>query len=357
MKQVTFVIGLGYGDEGKGMVTAKLVAASPKPMVVRFNGGHQAGHNVVKGEISHIFSSFGSGTLYGAPTYWSKYCTVYPPGLVNEYHQLQAKGITPRLYIDPMCPITTWLDGSWNRETCDAHSSVGVGFGQTLERNEQHYTLYAKDLKYPTVLRRKLEQISIWYGRGVTTFKPEVIESFIANVDEMLSLDGIVIDDQPLYSHQGNYIFEGAQGVLLDQRFGFFPYVTRSNTTTQNGREFLKDHFGIGGYMSSTYMVIRAYQTRHGKGPLSGDPIVLQNNEKETNVKNAYQGEFRTSKFDLEMLRYAIECEETNGFDRKSLVMTCIDHVEEIPLIITSGLVRASKCEVLYNSTPEGNFI
>src|SRR5690606_12238557 len=104
------VIGIGFGDEGKGITTDFLCSRSRNPIVVRFSGGHQAGHTVVLNGVRHVFSNFGSGTLRGAPTYWAKYCTVNPIGIINELDSLIKKGITPKLYIDEKCPITTPYD-------------------------------------------------------------------------------------------------------------------------------------------------------------------------------------------------------------------------------------------------------
>lgn len=74
----SIVIGAGFGDEGKGTMVNYLCKQSNKPLVVRFNGGHQMGHGVVENDVRHIFSNFGSGTLVGAPTYISEFCTVDP---------------------------------------------------------------------------------------------------------------------------------------------------------------------------------------------------------------------------------------------------------------------------------------
>ena len=69
----SIVIGLGFGDEGKGITTSYLCKKlEGTKIVVRFNGGHQAGHTVVFNGKRHIFSSWGSGTLQGIPTYWSE---------------------------------------------------------------------------------------------------------------------------------------------------------------------------------------------------------------------------------------------------------------------------------------------
>lgn len=333
--KTSVVVGLSYGDEGKGAVTASLVEDALNPMVIRYSGGHQAGHTVVKDGHRHVFSSFGSGTLHGAPTYWSKFCTVYPTALLNEFELL--KEFNPVLYIDPMCPITTPFDVLSNQITTK-HGSVGVGFGETIKRNKNHYTLFAKDLKYKSVLEFKLENIKAYYniiGYGEQT------RMFIEDIKTMLSFTkNIIIGSNP--KHNGDLIFEGAQGILLDQKFGFFPFCTPSNTTSKNVFKLIKRPDQI-------YMVTRAYQTRHGKGPMTNEhlPLELKNNEQETNTFNKFQENFRTAPFDEDILKYAIECEETvSPGVPKVLVMTCCDQVKEIPVLNL-------KYPTIYSYSPE----
>jgi adenylosuccinate synthase len=207
----------------------------------------------------------------------------------------------------------------------ESHGSVGVGFGQTIKRHEEHYKLYAKDLKYPNVLKAKLNVIGDYYNFQLP---PDSFKNYMEDIKIMLSVSNIKIK---VPEHSGDMIFEGAQGILLDQSFGFFPYVTRSNTTALNTLGLLP-----AGVDPTVYMVTRAYTTRHGKGPMGnwGD-ITLKNNEKETNKKHAYQGEFRTGKFIEDFA--------------KVVVMTCCDQVEEIPKLNT-------RHTILYNSSEEGNF-
>lgn len=321
--KVSIVVGLGFGDEGKGVVTSSLVAGSDNPMVVRFNGGHQAGHTVIYEGHRHVFSSFGSGTLQGVPTYWSEYCTLYPQALLNEFDLL--KDFNPVLYIDPLCPVTTPFDIIANQKDCK-DGSVGVGFGKTLQRQQDHYTLFAKDLKHKSVLSIKLNQIMSYYGFDSADAKFHK-EKFMFDVEAMLSLeDNVFIQHK---EHKGDFIFEGAQGILLDQRFGFFPHVTRSNTTSKNALNLIRKYC-----QPTIYLVTRAYQTRHGNGPMTGKAIQLKNNELETNVRNTYQGEFRTSTLDIDLINYAIECEGIISPNiPKKIIMTCCDQVDETPRI------------------------
>ena len=142
-KQAKIVLGIGFGDEGKGMTVDRLCSHSPDDtLVVRFSGGHQVGHTVVRDEYRHVFSNFGSGTLRGVPTYWSQYCTVEPIGLLRELSILKQENINPILYIDAKCPITTPYDIEYNRkiESKNMHGSCGVGFGTTL--NEKNNVIH-----------------------------------------------------------------------------------------------------------------------------------------------------------------------------------------------------------------------
>jgi adenylosuccinate synthase len=123
------------------------------------------------------------------------------------------------------------------------------------------------------------------------------------------------------YSH----IFEGSQGLLLDKNIGFFPHVTRANTGTQNLLSLL------GHETLSTYLVTRAYQTRHGDGPFSNEAIPhnISKNPNETNITNTYQGALRIALLDVSLLEYAINKDDyLRTTKNKSLVITCLDHIQ-----------------------------
>jgi len=310
----SIVIGLGYGDEGKGLTTSFVCDKTDNPLVVRFNGGHQAGHTVVCNGKRHVFSSFGSGTLQGVPTYWSSYCTFYPPSFLREYNLLD----NPTIYVNPLCPVTTPFDIDYNRdtETVNRHGSVGMGFGATLQRQENHYKLFAQDLYYDTVLIAKLRLIANYYKSVDVEEQIEYFLSSVKRVREIIQLT----DDSVMTRY--NPIFEGAQGVLLDADFGFFPNVTRSNTTTKNALTLYP--------AQEVYYVTRSYLTRHGNGFMPNERTLnLINNENETNRSHKYQGEFRTGVLSPELLNYALTCDGnySSGL-KKNLVITCMDQYE-----------------------------
>jgi len=318
--RTTAVIGCGFGDEGKGRVVDCLCSQSLGALVVRFSGGHQAGHHVIRGNIDHVFSNFGCGALQGIPTYWTRYCTVDPVGIVNELEILRASGIKPHLFIDPRCPVTTLYDKGQNRirDAHNQHGTCGVGFGATLQREADRYSLLFADLYNPTILQIKLKLIKDYYD-----FIPvdTALDNFLSCCDAITHSDNVVRK----HGIPGDFelIFEGSQGLLLDQDAGFFPHVTRSNTGTKNILEL--------GYEPFVYLVTRAYQTRHGNGPMTNQHIThhIKRNPYERNNAGGFQGQFRKTLLDVDLLMYAISRDEyIRTTPNKALVITCMDLIE-----------------------------
>ena len=141
------VVGLAFGDEGKGLTTDYLCSQYPNSLVVRFSGGQQCGHQVAIGDQRHIHASFASGTLRGLPSYFTEHCCFYPVTLLEEYKLLLNKGVKPTLYLHPLCKLTTPFDVLANRisEKQQAHGSCGLGIGKTMQREQQGYHLFAID--------------------------------------------------------------------------------------------------------------------------------------------------------------------------------------------------------------------
>jgi len=356
MKNIDIVLGTLFGDEGKGAFVNYKCTTKEKPLIVRFNGGHQVGHTVVIGDKRHIFSNFGSGTLQGVPTFWSRFCTVSPTGVLKEGKVLREMGITPEVYYDANAMITTPFDILQNIRNNDVnnHGSVGVGFGQTIQRNDDHYHLYVRDLQYPEIRDAKLKNIINKYYRlnfdpqhehqNATTKK--IYEDFLVACDDLVDRYEIMQNGlQGLYDH--NFIFEGGQGIMLDMDYGFFPNVTRSNTTAKNALVLIKEiEKGIGCKLNThTYYITRAYQTRHGNGYMTNghlDNSYIIENPNETNSSDGFQGEFRKSVLDLDMLHYAISCDKYENPDSKrTLVVTCLDQVPaRIPVTMEGKLIE-----------------
>jgi adenylosuccinate synthase len=321
---VRAVIGLGFGDEGKGVVTEYLCSQSPEnTIVVRFSGGHQAGHKVIKGGIEHVFSSFGSGTLSGCPTYWSKNCTFEPVAFWNEYAALREKGAEPRIYIHPECPVTTIYDVYANRHSTEIqHGTTGTGFYRTKKRHADGVTFTAEQFFHYFKIRilQKLEEIRK-YHKIEETLNVELMEEARYRISrQSLFYKGPLLfleRDIPNYEHR---VYEGSQGLMLDEHIGYMPHCTPSDLTPR----------AIPEPVDEIFLVTRAYQTRHGNGPMTNEEhgVKLKNNEKETNVSHKYQGNFRTSILDIDQLIHA----KQKGIDattnaKASLVVTCLDQL------------------------------
>lgn len=366
------VLGLGFGDEGKGrtvdfLVRKDIADGFAHPLVVRFNGGCQAGHTVVDGSKRHVFSHFGSGTFAGSPTFWSKFCPVSPLALASEgpalaktcgweepWYRTTLQG-HPVLMIDPMCPVTTWWDIAANRalerfRRAHAHGSCGVGFGTTIQRQESPYKIYASDFLYPEWLEKKLmgayhywaEQLntmteSVWHESSNRNPRPPLpSELFLQQMDETpevlnrrfvelvqrMELEKLLTTFAGLF--RPSMLFEGAQGILLDQDHGVFPHVTRSYTTVRNVLELGPIRPGA----LETWYVTRTYATRHGNGPLDNEcQLELRNADDETNVSNEFQGSFRTAALSEAAIRYALQVNERllPSWPPRNLMVTCAD--------------------------------
>jgi len=348
VEKAFIVVGLGYGDEGKGIATDFLCSKYPHSLVIRFNGGHQAGHAVVndKGE-KHIFSNFGAGTLRNIPTFWSKFCTFCPPYFIEELYQLDIK---PKFYIDKNCPITTHYDILYNRlseisQKDKRKGSCGVGIGATVDRNKNGVTFSINDLLNEAMVAKKLKQIRTYYRTLVNIETNFNYDDFDHEENDKIFLDSIkelkllvteqifnpTTEKEIFTKKTWQYlIFEGAQGIMIDQNFGTKPYITKSNTTSQNAISIIKRN-NVDCEVDMFY-VTRCYQTRHGNGYFKPPhkKFKLINNSDETNIENQYQGILRANFIDVDDLNYAISCDKIfSECANNNILITCLDHLPD----------------------------
>ncbi len=312
------VVGLGFGDEGKGVVTDYLCSQNPGHSVMRFSGGHQAAHTVKYQGIEHVFSNFGSGTLRGAKTYWSKYCTFEPVGFCMEFDCLKSKKVDPKIYIAKECRVTTPMDimANWRSIERYQHGTTGTGFWKTIERNQNGVTLTFGDL-FEDNFWEKYKAIYDYYKQ------PHYDNADFAHayfrVKQMLGKN-IEFPNPPF----GELILEGSQGLLLDKDLGYFPHVTPSKTNLHNALE-------MGICVDQVYLVTRSYQTRHGYGPITNEDLLLPVSEQyeRATCTNSFQGHFRKTVLDLDQIEKAVKLgidPDTQAHNiKKNLVVTCLD--------------------------------
>lgn len=371
-KTARVVIGAQFGDEGKGRVTDHYAAeVGRNGIVIRFNGGAQAGHTVVTPDgLRHVFSHVGSGALAGVATFLSRFFVSNPILFLKEMAILATKGVEPTIYVDPQSPVTTPYDMMINQivereRGGDRHGSCGVGFGETIERNlTPARALTVADLADRSGLTAKLNLIrrdyaparlarlgfAAAFARNADLFLSDaILERFVEDAGRFLQ--AITVADARAATRGRHLLFEGAQGLLLDQDRGFFPHVTRSNTGLRNVLA-LAEELDLK-QLEVTYAT-RAYLTRHGAGPLPRElpekpyPGVTD----ATNVPNAYQGALRFGWLDLDVLRHAIaedlaDAGRLPGLSIKArLAITCLDQIgDDKVTYYSSGLRRQASIE------------
>lgn len=368
------VIGAQFGDEGKGrMMDYYAATLSDDGIVVRFNGGAQAGHTVVTPNgLRHVFSHVGSGALVGAATFLSRFFISHPMLFLKERATLATQGVVPTVYVDPDSPVTTPYDMLINQTVEQErgesrHGSCGIGFGETVERTlSPRYALVVRDLADQRALAAKLDAIrreyaparlarlgfGAAYARNAEWFQSDsVLEHFMDDAGRFM--DATVLTEARRAIHGRTVLFEGAQGLWLDQDRGAFPHVTRSHTGLRNVL-MLADEWGLE-QLTVTY-VTRTYLTRHGAGPLPHEVSGLPypGIADATNVPNAYQGTLRFGWLDLDRLQRGIAADLSDGHSFPALILhsrlavTCLDQLgnEEITYY-HSGVRHQARPEIV----------
>ncbi len=319
------VVGLAWGDEGKGATVDALAAHQATDRVVRFNGGQQAAHNVIAGGHHHTFASYGSATMSGVPTWIAGYCTVEPSAALREMRALTTKGFNPtRLNVDQDCLVTTPLHIAANlaREAARGtarHGSTGRGFGETIA-----YSLdfpraapRVRDLADPTTYLAKIQRLADHYWRAQGLLNPDDLElNTVYQQAHQQTLDAAAAFN-PVTSNQlleelshGHTIFEGAQGFWLDENFGFQPHTTWSTTTPANARRLARAA-GIG--QVTTIGCLRTYATRHGAGPMPGEGMLNHRPSEPHNSDTSHAGRFRVGQHDPDLIRGALDIVMPDG--------------------------------------------
>ncbi len=345
MKKVTAVIGSNFGDEGKGLVTDYL-ASREKSVVVRYNGGAQAGHTVTTPEGQrHVFGHFGAGSFLQAPTYLSQFFIVNP---ILFHRELAKLSFQPEVFVDRRCPVTTPYDMMINqlieqKRGLQRHGSCGAGINETVTRH-QKLPLTVADLVKANLwgirdLLPLLQQIRDVYvpqrlqELGLPPLPPEqasddLMVKFVEDCIKFVNLTSPAPSLQKLDCDQ--IVFEGAQGLRLDEHHRYFPHVTRSKTGLHNITLLCQE---AGFTELDVHYLTRAYVTRHGNGPLERELTKppYEKIEDKTNIPNPFQGTLRFAHLDLDDLYREVEndLQHHRGVKlNKKVVVTCVDQVD-----------------------------
>jgi adenylosuccinate synthase len=396
------VLGLGFGDCGKGHFIDALTRRWTAHTVVRFQGGAQAGHNVVtSGERGapgrhHTFSQFGAGTFVpGTRTLLLDPMVVHPTALLVEAEALGRVGVHDalgRLSIDARCRVTTPYHQAAGRlrerlRGAAAHGTCGVGFGETIAHSLAHpdQVLHYADL-FPSTgsqLRTQLTRLQAIRETLLAELAPLCPSgSPTADFDEIRQLrdetlarhwlpmaQAVARHCSPASADQihtqlrqpGCVLFEGAQGVLLDEWRGFHPHTTWSTISTA-AVERVTARFGITAPVEH-YGVLRTYLTRHGPGPLpTHDPELDTQLPEPHNRTAGWQGPFRRGHPDAVLLRYALDSvgpltglliTHLDVFARNVALKWCTHYtakssaIERLPLATSQDLAHQSSLTAL----------
>lgn len=356
MKTVKIVIGSSFGDEGKGLMTdyfAKEAKEQNKScLVVCHNGGSQKAHTFVSPNgIRHVFHHFGSGSFEGADTYLSSEYIVNPIIFNKEYAELKRKSAITDCYMDTHCRLTTPFDMLINQiieeyRGENKHGSCGLGIFETIYRNTIPYkgvTVYEFACMSSRSRWQFLEELASAYVPDrlkqlgvkqvstkwleILSNKEAIIENFIKDFTDMM--DRTTLTNEGIIEVYDYIIFEGAQGLLLDQdNVEYMPHLTPSNTGIKNPMDIIGNRKAD---IEACY-VSRTYMTRHGAGRFDTECRKEDINEKIidlTNVPNPFQDSLRYGTLDLKDLKERIEKDLNGAKVKKSIAIT---HCNEYPI-------------------------
>ena len=278
------ILGAQWGDEGKGKLVDLLT--DQVRCVVRFQGGHNAGHTLVIGEEKTVLHLIPSGILRTNVTcVIGNGVVISPEALLEEMAYLEDKGVEvrSRLKLSPACPVILpshiALDKAREKKRGkDAIGTTGRGIGPAYEDKVARRGLRLDDLMRPTRLAEQLQKLlsyhnfllEHYYDSDPIPFEPllETLEAQGKQLSPMLVDVPMFLDAERRAGH--SLLFEGAQGSLLDIDHGTYPYVTSSNTTA--GSVCTGAGFGPT-YIDDVIGITKAYTTRVGSGPF---PTELQ---------------------------------------------------------------------------------
>ncbi len=276
MPNVT-VIGAQWGDEGKGKVVDWL--ASRADIVVRFQGGHNAGHTLVVGNQTYKLSLLPSGLVRGKLGIIGNGVVVDPEALLAEIARVRAQGLD----VSPenlrvadnailILPVHPALDRA--REAARGDRKIGTtgrGIGPAYEDKVARRAIRVCDLAEPETLDEKLDEVLLHHntllrGLGAETFeKRDLLDRLLALAPQILPYAEPVWERLDEARRAGKRIlFEGAQAVMLDVDHGTYPYVTSSNTVAATAASGSGVGPGVTGFVLG---IAKAYCTRVGSGP------------------------------------------------------------------------------------------
>lgn len=362
----TVVVGAQWGDEGKAKITDLL--ATKADLIIRYQGGCNAGHTVVVQDKTYKFHLIPSGILYEGKTCFIGAGTViHPETFEREIQDLIKQGISTKgLKVSPLASITMpyhiELDG-YSEETTEKKGKIGTtkkGIGPTYTDKIARYGLKIEDLYSAEALSEKLDIIlpvknKMLKSLGLKTYTKEEITQLCDKYAEIFK--SYVADDwQDILNSakkaKKTILFEGAQGIMLDIDYGTYPFVTSSNpiaggacTGSGYGPSMIKDIIGVS----------KAYITRVGEGPFVTE-LLDETGEKIRDIGREFGTTTgrprRCGWFDAVVAKYGVL---VSGLT--SMAITKIDVFDDFEEIKICTAYKDSRDGKIYKNYPTNVFI
>lgn len=341
----TVIVGGQFGDEGKGKVIDYL--AENADIIVRSQGGNNAGHTVIIGEAEYKLNLIPSGIL--TPTcqcYITGGVVIDPKALLSEIHKLEQAGIElkGRFWISPyanvILPYHRQLDVAAEKSKGSAAiGTTGRGIGPCYTDRTNRCAIRICDLMNSDMFQKHIERNAALVNQQLCKIyqEPEldiaaILKEYNVYANELRPYlkEDMEYDLARQLKEGKRVLFEGAQGTFLDNTFGTVPFVTSSNTTAAG----ILTGAGIGpSQIDNTLVVIKAYMTRVGNGPL---PTECTEEDQIMDAKEAREYGTVTGRkrrmgwFDAVLARQSVRL---NGADQVALMkLDILDHVETIKI-------------------------
>ncbi len=370
------IIGTQWGDEGKGKIVDLLTDKAEA--VVRFQGGHNAGHTLVINGEKTVLRLIPSGILREHVTcYIGNGVVLSPTALLSEMDELLSRGINvdERLKISEACPLVMPYHVAVDqaREEKLGKNKIGTtgrGIGPTYEDKVARRAVRVADLFYPEVFRQKLESVMEYHNFMLVNYlgkEPLSVEAVYEETMELAKRILPLVADvsyelKQLRDRGAKVMFEGAQGTFLDIDHGTYPFVTSSNTSSGGAAT------GTGvGPLALDYVlgIVKAYVTRVGSGPFPteltceiGQGLAERGHEFGSVTGRAR----RCGWFDVPVLRRSIDINSLSGLCLTKLdVLDGMDEVKictsyeldgEVVEYPPYGAENFGRCKPIYETMP-----
>ena len=370
------VIGAQWGDEGKGKIVDLLTDRAD--VVVRFQGGHNAGHTLVIDGNKTILHLIPSGVMHdNVQCVIGNGVVLSPTALMEEIALLEEAGIPirNRLQISQACPLILSVHIALDqaREKALGQNAIGTtgrGIGPAYEDKVARRSIRTGDLQNPQLLADKLKELLDYHNFVLSNFYHQQPVDYQKSLDETLQTGEKITPmltnvTEHLYNLQlsgKNVLYEGAQGAMLDVDHGTYPYVTSSNTTAGSAS------VGTGiGPMNFDYIlgIAKAYSTRVGHGPF---PTELHDDIGEFMAKKGREFGATTGRqrrcgwFDAVSMKRALILNSFSGLcltkldvlDGLSKINICVAYKisEKITKIAPEGAENYAACSPIYEELP-----